>query len=257
MSIHLNLWGLIMRKFYKYRDFDDENMEKIIRNSSLYFSPIENFNDPFDCKLSYKQNYTNQEIQNYIVSLKERKSDTPHRIKDLKKSFGKKHDFIKSQNSMKEQIIASMGVLSLSSNYDNILMWSHYSKNHKGLVFEFTPRTPQGIGDCFFPLLEVKYSESYEELSYVNDIILEAQKLMLTKYKDWAYEEEYRCISLDYQGEKPFYKDELTSIIFGAKATIGNINKIKKLCHEHDFHHVEFKQAVLEHGSFALTFKNV
>lgn len=246
-----------MRKLYKYRDFDDNHMEKIITNSSLYFSSIENFNDPFDCKLSYKQNYTNQEIDNYLVTLKERNPHQPHRLKDMKKDFGKKQDFIEKQNDVTKKFIASIGVLSLSSNYDNILMWSHYSKNHTGLVFEFTPSSPQGIGGCFFPLLEVKYSENYEELSYVNEVKEEALKLMITKYKDWSYEEEYRCITLDYQGEKQFHKDELTGIIFGAKATDENIDSMIQLCQKHGFNHVKFKQAKLREGSFSLDFEDI
>lgn len=246
-----------MNKLYKYRNFSDQFLDNIIKNSSLFFSSIENFNDPFDCKLSYKQNYSKQEIKNYIVTLKELNSDQSHRIKDLKKSFGKKQDFIKLQNRITEQIIASMGVLSLSSNYDNILMWSHYSESHTGLVLEFTPRSPMGIDSCFFPLIKVEYSETYEELSYVNDVRLEAQKLILTKYKDWEYEKEYRCISLGYQGEKQFHKDELTGIIFGAKASQANIDKVIKLCNEYDYKNIKYMQAKLERGSFSLSFEEM
>lgn len=246
-----------MDELYKYRNFSDPFFESIIKNSSLYFSSVEQFNDPFDCKLSYRQNYSNKEISKALLGVKERNPDKFIRLKDMKKKFGKNRDFIELQNNMAKEILVSLGVLSLSKNYNNILMWSHYSESHTGLVFKFTPKNTNNEKSCFYHPIKVDYSESYDELSYVNNHQEEIPKLLLTKYKDWAYEEEYRCFGLDFQGEKKFDKDELTGIIFGAKATISNIEKIKKLCYEHDFHHVQFKQAVFVHGSFSLAFKNI
>lgn len=248
-----------MKKLYKYRNFSDLYMENIIKNSSLYFSSVEQFNDPFDCKLSFRQKYSKQEIKNYFVSMKERNPHQPHRLKDMMKKFGKNQDFIEIQNSITKNTIASLGVLSLSSNYNSILMWSHYAQSHTGLVFEYTPKNFQDKKSCFYNLINVDYSEEYEELSYanINRSREEIPKLLLTKYKDWAYEEECRCFGLDFQGEKKFEKDELTCIIFGAKASQTNINKITKLCKEYEYNHIKFKQAMLEYGSFSLSFKDI
>ena len=137
-------------------------------------------------------------------------------------------------------MIVSVGVLSLSKTYNSILMWSHYSLSHMGLVFEFTPRNTNDETSCFHHPIKVDYSESYDELSHVNDHREEIPKLLLTKYKDWAYEEEYRCFRLDFQGEKQFHKNELTGIMFGAKASKMDINRIIKLCKDYNFGHVNF-----------------
>lgn len=248
-----------MDKLYKYRNFSDSYMENIIKNSALYFSSVEQFNDPFDCKLSFRQNYSNQEIKNCFISMKERNPNQPHRLKDMMKKFGKNKDFVQIQNSITKKTIASLGVLSLSRNFSSILMWSHYAESHTGLVFEFTPKNLRDKISCFYNLISVDYSEKYEELSYanVNRSKEEIPKLLLTKYKDWAYEEESRCFGLDFQGEKKFQKDELTSIIFGAKALQANIKRIIELCQEYDFNHVEFKQAKLRQGSFSLDFEDI
>ena len=136
-------------------------------------------------------------------------------------------------------------------------MWSHYAQSHQGLVFEFTPRNINDEMSCFHNPIKVDYSNSYDELSYVNDHKIEIPKLLLTKYIDWAYEEEYRCFGLDFQGEKKFHKDELTGIIFGVNTLQSNIDRIMKLSKEHDFNHIYFKQAILNHGSFSLSFKNI
>jgi hypothetical protein len=51
---------------YKYREFDNFT-ESIFRDSSLFFSKPSNFNDPFDCRITDKGNYTSQEIIDYLV----------------------------------------------------------------------------------------------------------------------------------------------------------------------------------------------
>lgn len=247
----------MMKKLYKYRNFSDPYMENIIKNSALHFSSVEQFNDPFDCKLSFRQNYSNQEISKALLGVKERNPDKFLRLKDMKEKYGKNRDFIELQNNSTKEILASLGVLSLSKNYNNILMWSHYSESHTGLVLEFSPKNINDENSCFHLGIPVEYLENYNELSYVNNHQDEIPKLLLTKYKDWAYEEEYRYFSLDFQGENKFEKDELTCIIFGAKATNENINNTIRLCHENDFKHVQFKKAMLVDGSFSLDFKNI
>lgn len=246
-----------INKLYKYRNFNDENLEKIIKNSSLYYSPVENFNDPFDCKLSFKQNYSKKEIRDSFIAFKERNPNFPRRLKDITKIYGKEKDFIDFQNKITKQMIASIGVLSLSANSNNILMWSHYSHNHTGLVFEFTPQNTNDKHSCFYAPVKVEYSEVYEELSYINNQKEELLKLILTKYNDWSYEEEYRCIDLEFQGEKKFHKNELTGIVFGAKATQENINHIIQLCNDNDYVNVSYKKAMLKNGSFSLLLESI
>jgi len=244
-----------MEKLYKYRNFSDPNMESIIKNSSLYFSSVDKFNDPFDCKLSYRQHYSNQEIQAFYIALKERKSE--FRLKDIKKNGRKNHNFVQLRNNITQKLRDTLGVLSLSKNFDSILMWSHYSESHTGLVFEFTPRIPKSKESSFYPIIDVEYVDHYEELSYADEPKDEMSKLLLSKYKDWAYEEECRCFALEFQGERKFHKDELTTIIFGAKATEEHIKKMIKLCAENGFNHVKFKLAKLRNGSFALDFEDI
>lgn len=245
-------------KLYKYRNIDDSFVENIIKNSSLYFASVDDFNDPFDCKLSYRQSYSKHEIKQFFIDLKKRHPDHPLRLKDMIKKYGKNQDFIELQNQITNEMIDEMSVLSLSSNHDNILMWSHYSKNHTGLVFEFTPKDINDINSCFYLLEKVDYVDSYTELSYTNKQHKEeVPELFLTKYKDWSYEEEYRAFGLDFKGEKQFLKHELTGIIFGVKTTERNIQHIINLCTINNFEHVKFRQAKLVHGRYALSFEEI
>lgn len=249
-----------MHKFYKYRSFDNifapENEQytnHIILNSSLFFSPIKNFNDPFDCRLSYRQEYSKQEIRQFYIQYLERNPGNI-RLKDFMKVYSNNQSFITFQNQTTNKLIAKIGILSLSTNPNSILMWSHYSSNHTGLVFEFT-RAKNSI--CFDRYYKVDYSIKYDLLSYTTTNKDEIPKLMLTKHKDWEYESEYRIIDMNYQGEKKFHKNELTSIIFGAFTSQDDINKTINLCMRNGFQHVKFSKAELSYGEFSLKFKEL
>ena len=239
---------------YKYKNFG-EYTDKIIKNASLYLSPIEEFNDPFDSNLAYRQYYTKEEIKKYWKKLS--KEINLSSLEYALKKYVKNETFVKLQNENRYKATRKMGVLSLSKNCTNILMWSHYAHNHEGLVFEFEPKYHHS---CLAKPMKVDYEISYDLLSYVAKTeVREKQyiKELLTKFKDWEYEQEYRVIELDFQGEKKFCKDELKSIIFGLKATPTNIKKITQLCQENGFSHVKFKQAQAIHGKFALAIKDL
>lgn len=248
-----------MPKFYKYRYFDNKSAPKneqytnnIILNSSLYFSPIKDFNDPFDCRLSYRQEYSKKEIRQYFIEFLERHPGK-FRLKDLMKKYGKNNDFISYKNNSTNELISRIGVLSLSTKHNSILMWSHYSNNHTGLVFEFNTLKNTS---CFALQCEVDYSKTYELLSYAKERS-ERLKLALTKHEDWKYESEYRILDAEYQGEKKFDKSELTKIIFGAFANEEDIKRTISLCKSNGFEHVKFEKASLVYGEFALSFSNI
>lgn len=233
-------------KFYKYRAFNDYT-NQIITHKSLYFSPIRLFNDPFDCRLFFQQDYEKAELEKSYY----------HYINNASPSIipKNKEHYLEIQKRTIPKLIDQIGVLSLSKNYDNILMWSHYSASHTGLVFEFEPTIDT---ECFVRPMSVEYHDNYQLLSYTKPFTEESIKLMLTKHLSWKYEEEFRCIDLQYYGAKQFLPTELTGIIFGAKAKKCDIQEMIDLCHANGFGHVKFKQAkILSNGEFGLSFDKI
>lgn len=247
---------------YKYRTFG-KNTDKIIKNSSLFLSPIERFNDPFDSKLSFRQHYSEEEIRKYWRKhIKDNydKASFHQLFNEAMSKYGKNEAFVKRQNFFIEQEIAKIGVLSLSKTCNSILMWSHYAHNHEGLVFGFQPRKLNFMGSCLSKAVKVNYELTYDVLSYTaKREVRETQyfKMLTTKYEDWKYEKEYRVIEIGFQGEEAFFKDELKSIIFGLKATKNDMDKIIQLCQENSFSHVKFKKAEAVHGKFQLAIKDL
>ena len=217
---------------YKYRQFG-ELSDKIILNAELFFSTCNSFNDPFDCNLEYNDDEIDNNISDDLLSnLDKRKiKDTIEKMKN------------------------TVGILTISKNYKNILMWSHYSKNHEGLCFGFEKNIFEGAkGE------KVDYSKNkrYDLIfSFKKEFGDELKRLFLLKSKYWKYEKEFRFIELGYTGVRKYDKNKLKQIIFGCKADETNIKKIIQLCQLNGFEHIVFKKARIVSGKFELDFDEI
>ena len=228
---------------YKYREFS-ENTDRIILNLELYFASHNSFNDPFDCNLSLRtlSSYTNKEYNKFFKE----------------KFLGKGKDL----RNLREKLIkakSEVGILCMSQNYKNILMWSHYAKNHEGLCFGFDFKL---FEDVRIKNSQVSYPENdeYELISFFTPAKGEIRRMFTTKSEFWSYEEEVRFLDLaggKTLGAKKFIKECLKEVIFGCKADETNIKKIIQLCQLNGFSHVKFKKAKLISGKFALDFDEI
>lgn len=243
---------------YKYRNFEDPYMENIIKHSSLYFSKVEKFNDPFDINFDLKQSFSNNQRFNRVKQLAKIHKIDYDEYKLMKKKSRDHAFFLDNEINSLKTSLDKISILSLSSDPKNILMWSHYSYNHTGLVFEFKIKFTNSY---FVQSLKVEYEKEYQILNPLKNeahIKKDIQDLLLTKYSDWEYEQEYRILHVDNNhGEKPFNKLELTSIIFGLKTTDKHIEEIKALCIKHGFDHVKFKKTKKVYGRFELTIEDL
>lgn len=243
--------GLIPKCLYKYREFSDRTYE-IILNSEFHFASPLSFNDPFDCNLSYKKEYSKEEIENYK---KEYMIKNPQiNRKTLDDHFPNEEKFYNKRMEVKEKLIKDSGILSLSKTNKSIPMWSHYSKNHQGLVFELDVKEDYNFF-CTFGLVD--YIKNYEILSLAKFGDEELYDIFTTKYRDWKYEKELRIIDYNKNGNRKFNKKLLKTIYFGCKATEINIKHIIQLCQLNGFSHVKFKKAKLIPGKFALDFDEI
>ena len=251
----------IVTKLYKYRTFN-KFADDIILNSSLWYANPLTFNDPFDMNPSFRQLYSKREIKKHIKDYIQTSESTKNmsfvsqemfraRFEKLSNTSAK---FVAQKNELWDGQISNTGVVSLSKHNDSILMWSHYSNNHTGLVFEFDYSLKKEFLLSEFPH-KVDYVEELGLFSYAalsNERRKQMITILLSKYIDWTYEGEYRIIDLDFQGNKPFDKKLLTKIIFGLKASTEDMQKMVKLCQENDFEHVKFEKAEKVEGTFAL-----
>ena len=227
---------------YKYREFSD-NTDKIILNSELYFASHNSFNDPFDCNLEFREisSYSDEEFEEHRKEINIEDKNKHKYLEELRKKLISKK--------------AKVGILCMSQDYKNILMWSHYAKNHEGLCFGFDFRL---FEDEKINSSQVRYQENheYELISFFNPPKGEIKRMFTTKSEFWSYEKEVRFFDFDNGiGAKKFINECLKEIIFGCKADEINIKKIIQLCQLNGFKHVIFKKAKLIPGKFALDFE--
>ncbi|MFN3014479.1 DUF2971 domain-containing protein [Vibrio coralliilyticus] len=97
-----------------------------------------------------------------------------------------------------ELIDSDYRICSFSKNSNSILMWSHYTENHQGIMVEYQFRRgiPNGFG-----IGEVKYTNDEKRNIEKNKYIF--NQYLLTKNKEWSYEEEVRLMS--YKLDKIYY----------------------------------------------------
>jgi len=214
---------------YKYVPLTESSLN-ILREGTIKFTKPSEFNDPFDCNPDYDpMAYADFLLRN--KSLLKRAGDAMHlspaqRLQNRSKMAKRIENSIKNDN-FPNGFVDDVGILSLSRDPLNLLMWSHYASNHTGFVVELS--IPQSASitsdesdtlflDCLFPL-PVEYSPEKPIINPFDHRDLNASKQFLVKSTDWIYEKEERVIDfLRGPGVHPFKQKEiLKSVIAGIK----------------------------------------
>lgn len=198
-----------IHRLYKYRP-DNRHTLDIIKHQELYFSFTEDFNDPFDSRVLVAHFSGNESQWNANAE----KYDIPEDIKRgaMKTFESLKFDGDKIREVYEKQKFKTFIVYCMSEIKDNILLWGHYTNCHRGVCLGFEtsahrntlclrmndPKLDaflEGTYSRFLPLLEVKYQCDYPEpYDIFQGKTDDLTKFLITKGKDWKYEQERRII---------------------------------------------------------------
>jgi hypothetical protein len=183
-------------------------------------------NDPYDCHVNFDyQNYFAKEIAE---------------LDDLVKPA------IDQLDENNRNVRRIQGIACFADRNDSILMWSHYTPNHKGICIEYNYKdiieyidmrknSSEGLS-----LLPVRYSD--EITQYNLDDLGNANpkkfaSFIFSKSNIWSYENEWRLVETinrekkDIKGTKVnFIKP--TAIYLGANISSENEQKIKDITSE-------------------------
>jgi len=228
----------------------------VIRDGTLkYTSPID-FNDPFDCQPDY-------DLDALFNSILEIEPVSPLEV--LQGANPSKHW---NGEWLHEQYVPAFGVCCFSRNAKNILMWSHYASDHRGIAVEFQSKPQEGFDNqdisASLSAMEVKYQDQkplIEQFGREFD-----KKLLLTKSRDWEYEEESRVVLIpseysplrnvrNVHGIYQYDRHLLRSVIAGVKCDPKDIALIEKEVASINEAHgltVEIKRVVKVPGEFAV-----
>jgi hypothetical protein len=231
---------------YHYQDFQSglhaDRLVDILQNHRIYCSNPADFNDPWDCKPYFDPSLlddpANQAATAESLIATQRggpKGDKMDQLLRTDAALLKQviHRFSEEQVDF---ITKRWGVYCLSPDPCLTLMWSHYSRNHRGICLEF------GTDSHFRAAQRVRYQKEYPPLllhdrnSYL--------QMLLIKSDVWAYEEEFRLICPRFTDVKgmPLIMDgnylsispkDLKSIIVGCQADEETIKSVRVLVEEY------------------------
>ena len=236
------------RYLYKYLPCNEGTFRMITEGTLKFTKPTE-FNDPFD----YRPHIIDDSVRNHPFTLIETVYmylNHADGIGNINLSDRNQWDSIVNEavtfmdSQMKtgglgeKSRLKNTGICCFSRTALNILMWSHYADNHKGIVAEF-----EFHDDSKWPLYRVNYSNKKPSISpYASDE--EAYEAFLTKHSGWKYEAEERLIEITGHQTYPVDKTEkqiirkyrengtgvrLTNIILGLDISLADKTKIQSL----------------------------
>jgi hypothetical protein len=250
---------------YKYRSWSNEYHQKILTENQLYLASPSDFNDPIDCRIgnNYSLLDTDEKIEEYAEIITQRHWGSVVKmglnpIKEKKRIISElktNMDFVQNgddENTFKMQD-KYYGILSLSSRYDSILMWSHYAEFHKGFCIGFN-ETKLRESSMFGKGGPVVYNNEFPKINPRDDSSPEKSFIQThTKAKDWSYEEEYRLTKLFYPNEpKPSDRivtvpnDFISEIVLGLKISEEHKNEIIKIAKEKGLEIYQIEQVPFE-----------
>ena len=201
---------------YKYVSFN-QNSLSILVNKEAWFGKASALNDPFE----FQFHLTSESVSGIPIP----KSSVTAAIQDSKE----------------------LGVFSLSEVPDNILMWSHYSDQHKGFCIEFErhPNNQLGSPECV-PIIYDDEAPEYEATELIKQESF--ARIATTKSKYWDYELEWRMISKEI-GNRTFpLPAPITAIIFGERMPDNNKKTIVNIMGPE----MVYKEATKVEGRYSL-----
>lgn len=254
-----------IKSLYKYT-VSTQRALNMVENQEVWFSTMSQFNDPFEGIYYIADDISHEAIISLAIkSLSEEGrswSGISSHIADniMKDDFGglqiKEEVKTKIRASIQEMIetTKNSGILSLAEDSNNILMWSHYANEHKGICVELGRNIDEDTGNdkrC----RPVKYSKEYPQPS-IEDVLKGdhalTDKVAYTKSVDWAYEKEWR-VRRDRGDCLHPLPGPVKSIILGAKWE-GNLVEMQEFC---VVNNISLLVASIRKGEFSLSFEDV
>lgn len=156
----------------------------------------------------------------------------------------------KNKEFVKELNKNEIGVVCYSKEQNNILMWSHYADNHRGICLGFEPETPYNTYSNFsFENLNlVKYSKAVANPDLKEISMNNIRDIYCTKAEDWKYEKEIRQV-FNRKSQYTDYPGTLKDVIFGCNTPDADIRLIMRLL---DGRGVNFQFCEKQDGQYGL-----
>jgi DUF2971 family protein len=227
---------------YRYQVLND-NTRRIFTHCELFCASPSTFNDPLDCHLLPSLEGTKNSWWDW--HMKVNNTHYPHiRGKIARRIFNEM--WKKGGNSPDEYIrmtertilnsMKALGVLCLTENRCNTVMFSHYSNNHSGFCIglRLEPMSPfyfqiRPDGDIRRLILRVDYLHEIDQRPNFFTDDQYPHWIIKTKHADWSYEREWRILNRDGAEAIHFPKDMLREVILGCNISVADGKELREL----------------------------
>lgn len=252
-------------RYIKY--LNERSALKFLEDKTLKYTPLNEFNDPFEGNLLICG--PTQEIKNLSYPLQT--NIDIHNRSVLIKEYQLKEDIVNNDTSYldDEEIFkylcgqSGVACLCLSKSEfgipNNMLMWAHYSRDHKGIAIAFDTNH--------------YYFKEVDHVHYVKEKLILDYKLLLDhaeslpvntffpKDECWRYENEVRLskwqsdlISIESDKDNSVTLldniplDAIKEIFVGCKASPEMSKKINEFCNINSIEYIQLKKNKLYYG---------
>lgn len=242
---------------FKFRGIDSV-LDQVLLDQTIYFSPPEKLNDPFDCQHDL--------LESFRRAIARRDAQRPDLLDAL---LDHKEKLLEI-----ERAAAASGVCAFSTSLTNPLLWSHYAAGGQGccVIFRFPQQFFSTIPDVL-GLEDVAYDNSglsrwlwmdahryiSEETTNSNDLKRFFAKLqtriLATKGKSWSYEEETRIVR-SKSGLLTVDPKFIAGLCFGMKTSEESIQRVIRRAHQGGLT-CRYFQIVTDETDFGLTVRKL
>jgi len=220
-------------RLYKYQAYSSFALEALIQKKIWVSNPTD-FNDPFDCRVRPPTIESRDEVLQLNDALNRLKNPLYNPTGDDRPSLTLGHTYgeeyweqppemlrtlLRGHGQQLVDWITKLGVYSLTSSPNNLLMWAHYAAKHQGFVIGFDTSTLQLPESA--SLIPVQYLGDYSEidletLTDVTDGAEYLKNIAMRKGSQWSHENEWRLVYPEggYLANIPMQPVE---VIFGHK----------------------------------------
>ena len=180
-------------KLFRYSSINEYLIKDLENNSLSATSPTE-FNDLYDSTMHLDN------VSDYRRRFKELNDGSKKLGMDEVISKEMETILIKQAEELDEHSLTYLTkdfkIICLSSASDDIKMWSHYSNKNKGIsvAYDFNKCTTS-LKKFIYPVIYITKPIDVTELCEVkNQLMLAALISVISKFKDWEHEREWRIV---------------------------------------------------------------
>lgn len=183
---------------YKYVGNEDplkavDYLKRFVLDGTIKATAPRHFNDPAELKVNFAFEATESEIRKRINLF------WPQISEEVLSVWVKNNDKIAKSDdafNLRNSLIQTAGVVCLTLDPSNYLMWSHYAHSHSGFCIGFADeviinfKTEDLVAHAY-----VIYEEKPPSVNFYNASIEDVSRaVFMYKSKVWEYEKEFRLI---------------------------------------------------------------